>query len=712
MYPPIVNRLAHQCRALVVALLVLWACTFATPLSAQTSYITGELVAEAGVEPGETVMVALAFTPQSGWHGYWANPGDAGLGMRLEWALPPGWSAGELRYPVPETLVISGLMNHVFKGPYAVLVPLRVPADAAPGSVPIRVNARYLACSDVLCVPQEAMLAARIVVGGIAGERDSRFAAWRAAIPPRIESDGTFERAGQRIRVAVPLPRGQDVVDPHLFVESTDLVDHAAPQSIRRSDGAVVVELPVSGNLRDLPDRMSGLLRYGADGSAIAFEAGRGTVPSAGLRSIGGGADVSLPLLLALALAGGLVLNLLPCVFPVLSLKALHLAGGGASEAAARRDALAYGAGALTATIGLGALLLALRAGGEQIGWAFQLQQPGIVMALLALMVAVTGNLLGLFDLPSLSLRGKGGGSSFVTGLLAAFIATPCTGPFMASALGAALVLPAWQALALFAALGMGLALPFMAVGFVPNLRRRLPKPGPWMERFRRWMALPMALTALALAWLTWRLGGAMLVASGVLLGLLAIAALRGIGRRREAGRAPFGGLVACALAGALALAVFGPYYARAPQAGAAGGVIEAQPYSRAALAEARAAGRPIFLWFTADWCITCKANEAVAIEREATREAFEQAGVIVLRADWTRPDPEIARFLESRGAAGVPLYIWIAPDGREERLPQILSSPSLLVQRALARRAAAPEAVERAAVAAADGPETGGNAR
>ncbi len=346
----------------------------------------------------------------------------------------------------------------------------------------------------------------------------------------------------------------------------------------------------------------------------------------------------------------------------------------------ARGEALAYSFGVILACLALGGLLLALRSGGQEIGWAFQLQEPSVVVALLLLAVLITANFAGLYELPSLPVTRAGGGSSaFATGLLAAFVATPCTGPFMAAALGAALLLPTAQALVLFAALGLGLALPFLLLGFVPALRSRLPRPGAWMEKFRRLMAIPMGLTAVALAWLAARLGGnsfalfALVMIAGVVLGLFIAGRLQ---RRGKAGWPSFA-MVAVPF---LALGAFALPASYASEPTTSESILSPVPYSEAALAEARASGQPVFLWFTADWCVTCKVNEGVAIEREATREAFERAGVIAMRGDWTRPDPAITRFLTDQGAAGVPLYMWYAPGGDGEQLPQVLT-PDMLAE-------------------------------
>lgn len=658
----------------------LLAVLIAQPAYAQAArtHIAADLVAEGPAIPGETVELALHFRPAQGWHGYWINPGDAGYGMTLDWRLPQGWKAGEPRYPVPQMLVIGGLMNHVYEGDYAVIVPLTVPASAAPGAASLQVEAQWLACTDKICVPERAALSLRMTVSE-SGARDPRFDRWRAALAPMLDSPAHFRLTANHIRIAIALPASLQLPDPHVFIENDDLMDYAAPQSFSRKGHVLVADIARKGSAN--PAEIRGILRLGA-GDGVSFAALPGAVP-AGMPPLQLDGAAARPgpywLLILGALAGGLLLNIMPCVFPILSLKALSLARAGESEAQARREGLAYTAGVMLTCLALGGLLLALRAAGEQVGWAFQLQEPSVVLALLLLAAAITANLAGLFELPGLSFTREGHSSgAFATGLLAAFVATPCTGPFMAAAMGAALLLPAIEALLLFAALGLGLALPFLSLGFVPPLRRMLPRPGPWMVGFRRWMAWPMGLTALALLWLAGRLGGsgfALAAAIAVMgLGMALWAAGRRQSRSQPALRtfllmaAPF------ALFSAVALpAAFDPV--RESEAS----VIEAEPFSAATLAEARASGQPIFLWFTADWCLTCKVNEGVAIEREATRDAFRSAGVVALRGDWTRRDPEITRYLDSKGAAGVPLYVWIDASGQEQVLPQILTPGSLV---------------------------------
>jgi thiol:disulfide interchange protein len=370
----------------------------------------------------------------------------------------------------------------------------------------------------------------------------------------------------------------------------------------------------------------------------------------------------------------------MPCVFPILSLKALSLAKVGGDEAAARREAAAYSAGAILICLALGALLLTLRAGGAAVGWAFQLQDPRVIAFLLLLVTAISLNLAGLFELPALGggerlTRKEGLGGAFWTGALAAFVATPCTGPFMGAALGAALVLSTPAALAVFAGLGLGLALPFLAIGFIPALRRRLPRPGPWMDRFRRLMSLPMFLTALALAWVLGRQSGTDGMALGLAAALILGLALWWVGRKQGQGRAWLP-LAPAALAAAAAIILIPT--AAPPAAAKERGKLAAQPFSEQQLVRLQAEGRPVFVYFTADWCVTCKVNERAALEQEEVATAFAKRDVEVLVGDWTRGDPAIGRFLEKHGRTGVPLYLYYAPGKPVQVLPQVLT-PSRL---------------------------------
>jgi DsbC/DsbD-like thiol-disulfide interchange protein/cytochrome c biogenesis protein CcdA len=638
---------------------------------ARGNAITPELVVNGRAVPGGTSEMAIFMRVKPGWHGYWLNPGDAGLPMSVEWQLPEGWSVGPLRYPVPHRLLVAGIVNYVYEDDYAVLTSLKVPAGTT-GTHRIAAKMRWLACTDKICVPEQGEAEVEVATGGMASS-DGRFNAWRRALPQPLSNAAAFQATGKVYRVAIPLPRSVEVKDPYVFPMDDGVVDYAAPQQFFRDGDRLVAHV---GMADGDPKVLRGVLALG-DGRGLEFQALRRPVGSSGTPL---GAPDGQGVLWALlgALAGGILLNLMPCVFPILAMKALHLARAGGNERAARREALGYGIGAVVGTAALGGVLLLLRAGGSAAGWAFQLQDPRTILILLLLATAITLNLLRLFELPVLAGE-KTPAGSVGTGALAAFVATPCSGPFMGAALGAALLLPWWGAVAIFAALGLGLALPFLAVGFVPALRRRLPKPGPWMIRFQRFLAVPMAATVAAALWLLYRQAGTVGLLAGV--GAVAVLALLlvVVGRlQRNGGKAwPI------ALAGTLTAIALGLVLLPAGRSVEAQIPAGAKRWSHDAVREAQGDGRPAFVYFTADWCLTCKANEAGAINRTETRRAFEENDVVVLVGDWTNGDPAIGRFLESRGRAGVPLYLWYAPGKAEpEELPQILTA-SMLIERA-----------------------------
>jgi len=588
----------------------------------------------------------------------------------VQWQLPKGFSVGPLRYPVPTRLKVAGLMNYVYERDYAVLARLKAPPGIG-GLVPIRATARWLACTETICVPEQGEFALNLPAGGLA-TMDARFNEWRRALPRPLATLGRFSVEGDKLRVAIPLPANVDAREPYIFPITNKAVDYEAPQSFRRAGDWVVAELP----LKAVPKQFSGVVAF-ADSRGLEFTAVPGIAPEGGTPLSALGWKVVLLAVLG-AIAGGILLNLMPCVFPILALKALHLSRAGGDPREVRADALAYTAGTIVGTGALGAVLLAIRAAGAEAGWAFQLQDPRTIMLLLLLAVAITANLLGLFELPVLGGRAQPAGS-FGTGALAAFVATPCAGPFLGAALGTALLLPAAGSVAVFAALGLGLALPFVLVAFVPALRTRLPRPGRWMDRLKRFLAIPMAASAFAALWLLDRLAGerALLIGAALSVGLL-FAAFEA-GRLQRRGKP---GAWGSALA---ALVLVGVGVAVVPQRTTSShSVAASEQWSEARVASLAQQGRPVFVYFTADWCLTCKVNEAAAIDRSEVRDAFGKAGVKVLAGDWTNGDPAITRFLESRGRAGVPLYLWYRPGEAPEELPQVLT-PAMLIDRARA---------------------------
>ncbi|WP_256731504.1 protein-disulfide reductase DsbD domain-containing protein, partial [Sphingomonas sp. dw_22] len=471
-------------------------------------HVHTELIAETGSPAaGSEITLAFVSTPDKGWHAYWENPGDAGLPARATWTLPQGAAAGPLRYPVPQRLLIAGLMNYVYEGQFVRLATLKIPAGAR-GTLPVKVNLDYLVCTDSLCVPEKVDLATTLTIGdgAVSPERRADFDKWRAALPRPLGTPATYQVENGRIRIAVPYPAGAAAGDGYFYPLTTDTIDYAAQQKVTRDGDRIVIETAAKGS----PGAIDGVLALGDQGFIV--HAAPGTVAPASAAAPSGSVWLSALLAFAGAVLGGLILNIMPCVFPILSLKALSLAKANHGEGNPRGEALAYTAGVVAVCLALGGILLAVRAGGATVGWAFQLQDPRVILVLLLLVTAIALNLAGLFEInaPGFINRAasKGTGGAFATGALAAFIATPCTGPFMASALGAALILPWPAALAIFGGLGLGIALPFLLLGFVPAFRRMLPKPGAWMATLRRILSVPMFLTALALAWVLGRQAG------------------------------------------------------------------------------------------------------------------------------------------------------------------------------------------------------------
>jgi len=664
----------HSATTMLRALLLLLALLL-MPVAVQARGIEPELVAEGPAPAGGEVELAIHMRPAPGWHGYWLNPGDAGLPMDVKWQLPTGFSAGQLHYPVPTRLKVAGLMNYVFERDYAVLVRLKVPAGAQ-RTVRIRADAHWLACTDKICVPEQGELSLDLPVGTGAPNR-ARFDFWRTELAQPLATIGHFAADKNKLRVAIPLPASVEIRDPYLFPVTDGIVDYEAPQTFRRAGDWVVADL----SIKKAPAQFAGVLSTGGD-RGLEFHAVPGSVPEGG-SPIGGASLGWTAVTIAIlgAVAGGILLNLMPCVFPILALKALHISRAGEGPREARADALAYTAGAMVGTGALGAVLLAIRAAGAEAGWAFQLQDPRTIMLLLLLGVAITANLLGLFELPVLGGGAQPAGS-FGTGALAAFVATPCAGPFLGAALGTALLLPPAGSIAVFAALGLGLALPFLAVAFVPALRQKLPKPGRWMDRLKRFLAIPMAASAAAALWLLYRQAGDKALFFGLFASAALVICLYFSGQMQRSGsrRASFAGLLGLVVVAAAVARVPAVPFARTASAS------RADQWSEVRVTSLIQQRKPAFVYFTADWCLSCKVNEATSIDRGEVRDAFRQAGVTVLSGDWTNGDPAITRFLESRGRAGVPLYLWYAPGRPPEELPQVLT-PAMLIDRARAAK-------------------------
>jgi len=694
----------------LVAVLLLAAPAVAAPVD--TGHLTAELVAQSqGIAPGQTIHVALRQKIQKGWHTYWRNAGDSGEPTRIAWTLPPGWRAGAFVWPAPHRQPTGPLMNYGYAG--EVLLPLTItaPSDARPGeTVELKAAAAFLVCEEI-CVPEDAVLDLALPVTAAPAPPDPRWGGpitqALAAAPRPAGLSAAFGRAGDAVTLAVagPALKGADVADAYFFPYDGTQFDHAKPQAIERGPQGLTLTLTPGFAFKQAPgpSQVAGVLAIGDKAYEVTATAGPAPPGSAGLgppparaAAQPAAADLGLALAALFAFGGGLILNLMPCVFPILAMKAASLAGHAHAGSEARRQGLAFGAGVLATFLALAGLLIALKAGGAAIGWGFQLQSPPVVAGLALLMLAVALNLSGVFEVGQ-SLQGAGAGlaarsslaGAFFTGALAVVVAAPCTAPFMAPALGWGLTQSAAASLAVFAALGLGFAAPFVAAAFAPALLSRLPRPGPWMDVLRRVLAFPMYGTAAWLAWVLTVQAGDMALARVLAAGVaLALAAwLLGLAQRRWAqGLRPFavagGGVV---LAAAAVAAVLWPGYG-APASTAAGGVQANVPYeawSPERVAAARAAGKAVFVNFTAAWCVTCQVNERVAFATRGVADAFKRTGAVYLKADWTRKDAMIAAELARHGRAGVPLYlVYGARGGEGVILPQILTEG--LVVRAL----------------------------
>lgn len=687
------------------------------------------VVGNTAVAPGDTVEIAIAQSVAEGWHTYWKNPGDSGAPTLFGWTLPSGVQDVRIQWPIPERLPYPPLVNFGYSGKTTYVATLTVPADWPAGDpLPVDLTIDWLVCSDI-CIPESGSATFEIPTAA-ASEPDSSvaftFVSARRAMPAPVDWPARLSASPVGLLSLDIETRGIDLAtlsDASFFPLAPDLIDNSAKQTFDVREGALALALqpqgataaaPVDGVLvlTDASGRRNGyaLTADGPDreipapvaaaAGAVPQEPGGGTSAAS---APGSNTTMAVPteagtgLLRAIlfALVGGLILNLMPCVFPVLALKALAFAGHGHASAPVRiGQGAAYTAGILVSFLLLAGTLIALKAGGMAVGWGFQLQQPLVVAVLVYVLVLVGLNLSGLYEI-GLGLTRAGGlihgsrgvGGSFMTGVLAAVVATPCTAPFMAVAIGYALTQGTGITLAVFAALGIGLALPFLVISLVPSIGRLLPKPGMWMVRLRQILAFPLYATA---AWLVWVLTQQAGVDAmfAVLLGcvLLAFAAwltgLRQAGLQHGRWAAALAALVG--LVGAVAL--LSPSLAGVPAGGGSASMTAesdgAEAFSPARLEALRAQGKPVFLNITAAWCITCKVNETVAF-RSAFRDALVRDGITYMTADWTRRDPAITNYLEGYGRAGVPLYlVFPEGDGPATVLPQILTED--IVVRAL----------------------------
>ena len=636
---------------------------------------TATLVTDTDAASGAPFHAGLRLRLAPGWHTYWQNPGDAGVAPDLTFTLPPGATAGPIAWPAPQRVAEGTVTTFAYSG--AVLLPAAITAPAGP--LTLRAHASWLVC-ERLCVPEEGDFTIDLPAGTAIPSAEAPLFAAAAArtpvaspYPAHIAPDGVLSLAapGLPVAKAVFFPAASGVIDedtaPRLTVTNAG-IDLALKPGASFDPKADLAGLLV---LTDAKGGETYLSVTALPGPATAAAAQR-----------------SLGWVLLLAMAGGLILNLMPCVFPVLAMKAISLAQmSGEQRSTIRLHAGLYTAGVMLTFMGLGAALLAARSAGQAAGWGFQFQSPVFVAATTWLLFVVGLNLSGVFAVggrmvgagQSLASRGGAAGSLF-TGALAVLVATPCTAPFMGAAIAAALAAPPAATLLVFAAMGLGMALPHAILAAAPGLARRLPRPGAWMDVLKQGLAFPMYAAA---AWLVWVISqeagpdGVLATAAGLVAAGFAAWAF---GRaQRATGGARWAGLAAAA-AGALAVAAILPgiTLAAAPTPHEAEG---SEPYSASRLAALRAEGRPVFVNMTAAWCVSCLVNERIALSPRVVREAFASHQVAYLKGDWTRQDPAISAFLRDQGRDGVPLYIYYAPGRPPAVLPQILTTAEVLDQ-------------------------------
>ena len=665
-----------------------------------TEQVRAELLAWApeGVEAGKPVWLGLQLAHQPDWHTYWKNSGDSGLPTMLEWQLPTGITAGDIAWPTPKKIPIGTLANYGYE--QTVLLP--VPLTVAPGfnaqQLDIKLKAAWLVCRKE-CIPQEGEFTLSLPVKGSTAASGQAFQAAFEAAPKALATGASqLEVNGTALKVSLAgLPAALQGQTLALFPETAGVIEPAGAWQQAWQGAVWTAELPLSGQRTESPLNMPLVVAYNdaayridapvkGDWPATASVAVVSPALAAALKANAAAtpaarpaAPSSISLLAALlgALLGGMILNLMPCVFPVLAIKVVGFVNE-KSQATRLTSGLAYSAGVVLSFLALGALLLGLRAAGDQLGWGFQLQSPAVVAALAALFTLLGLNLAGLFEfgtlLPSraMNLQSKNPGvNAFLSGVLATAIASPCTAPFMGASLGYAVGLPALQALAVFGAIGVGMALPYLALSALPGLARALPRPGAWMVTFKQLMAFPMFATV---AWLVWVLGQQSGIdGAGALLALLVLMALAVWAfslRGRTRGLITTISIALCALG----LWTIGPNVIKPASVAPSAVSARWQDWEPGRVEQLAASGRSVFVDFTAAWCVTCQYNKKTTLANADVLADLDAKNVALLRADWTRRDPAVTAALAQLGRSGVPVYVIYKPGRAPVVLSEILS--------------------------------------
>jgi thiol:disulfide interchange protein len=696
--------MTRNSRLLFILVAVLTA-SLAVRAQAGDDHLKVQLISEqATVAPGSTATVGLLFKMAPHWHIYWVNPGDSGEAPNVKWQLPQGASVGDFQWPTPKKLSLASLIDYGYEDTVLLAAPLQVPANAT-GTLPLKAHVRWLVCAQI-CLPGQGDLSLDLPVAANASPNAANAAIFRE----------TRERLPKPVPAPLKLTASQDKDSIHLqfaakgtkeasfFPLESEKIEDSAPQKVATRGGATELTLTKSTHLDGDARRLHGVLVVNGQGYEVdlplALSAGGHYAPETPVAAAISPAtpaqaaqaaptrsapSTSSALALLLAFLGGIVLNFMPCVFPVLSIKVLSFVQVGAEQRGRlRRQGLFYTLGILASFWVLVTVLLVLRGAGRHIGWGFQLQSPGFVAALAALMLLFGLNLAGVFEV-GYSLMGVGsnlanrGGDAgaFFTGVLATVVATPCTAPFMGTAVGFALSQPAWVCVAVFTALAIGLAAPFLLLAFQPAWVRLLPKPGRWMETMKQLFSFPLFATAV---WLVWVFGRQTSVdATARLLGMLLGLSLAGwiIGRWPSRQVATVVAIVLMATS----IFLFSRTDLRSERASVADG--KWVPYSADKLAEYRSQGRPVFVDFTAAWCLTCQVNERAVLSKPEFLNKVGERNVVLMKADWTSYDPAITQALASLGRSAVPLYVIYDSDASRPAnvLPEGILTPQTVLQ-------------------------------
>ncbi len=701
--------LLRHLRSLLLAPLFTAAALFApyasAQLSAQKAVVTTdqartELLAHApeGVSPGQPVWVGLRLEHKKHWHTYWKNAGDSGLPTVLEWTLPPGVQAGEIAWPIPKKISVGPLVNYGYEDTLLLAVPLTITPDFKPpllgDELTVKLRASWLICKTE-CIPEEGEYTLRIPLKGSTALHGATFEAARQAQPRALDAgkNSRIQIEGQTLKLAVAgLPASLQGKQLDAFPETVEVINPSAPWKQSWSGAVWTAELPIMAQRSASPTLLPVVLTQGGQGWRVELPVSGSWPASAAPAAISPALQAALaanaaqapaaataPLgfyaALLGALIGGLILNLMPCVFPVLAIKVLSFTRHADDHRSHRISGLAYTAGVIVSFVLLGLLLLGLRAAGESLGWGFQLQDPWVVAALAALFTVIALNLVGVFEFGQFAPSSLAAFQArhpvidaFLTGVLAVAVASPCTAPFMGASLGLAVTLPPAQALLIFAALGLGLALPYLAVSFVPAFARLLPKPGAWMDALRKLLAFPMLVTVV---WLVWVMGHQSGVDGAAALLTLLIALSAVIWALTLQGRLRTVIATLLIAAGAWTAWALGPYMFKIETATAsqAGGE-RWSAWSPERVQTLLAGGQTIFVDYTAAWCVTCQYNKQTTLADAQVLADFDAKKVVMLRADWTRRDPAITAALAQLGRNGVPVYVFY----RQGRAPLVLS--------------------------------------